>query len=144
MNSDYYNEHTRRERYGWDHSLFFPSQRKGNGIYVDTVHVKKPNVIKLDGDESMSSYSLCNTYYWFGVRWSVYWEPPKMSHNGGKWIFYMLNGENEEGWKSREQQLSFETTPFNKLGENAYKEYISHTKEIISSSDLFVRIRTEK
>lgn len=42
---------------------FFPSQRKGNGIYVDTVHVKKPNVIKLDGDESMSSYSLCNTYY---------------------------------------------------------------------------------
>lgn len=67
-----------------------------------------------------------------------------MSHNGGKSIFYMLNGENEEGWKSQEQQLSFETTPFNKLNENTYKEYISHTKENISSSDFFVRKTTEK
>lgn len=32
-------------------------------IYLDTVHVKKPNIMELEGDENTPLYSLWNTYY---------------------------------------------------------------------------------
>lgn len=67
-----------------------------------------------------------------------------MTHNGSKWIFRMTNGENKEVRESQGQLFSFETTPSNKLNENAYKGHISHTKENSGSSDLYVRKRTEK
>lgn len=77
--------------------FFFIREKEIKIIYLDTVHVKKPNIMEPEGDENTPLYSLWNTYYWFGLRWWIPREPHTVAHNGSRWIFHVPHGGKPRG-----------------------------------------------